>query len=79
MKTIQAWRKQRRITQRELAESVGVTTATVYNWERGKSEPKANQLRKLASSLGISMDDIDVPEVDAFKQKTRRLNVSDDG
>lgn len=79
MKSIQEWRKIRRFTRRELASDVGVTIATVYNWERGKSEPKASQLRKIADALGITMNDIDVPEVVTPKEKTRRLNVSDDG
>ncbi|HMM42007.1 MAG TPA: helix-turn-helix transcriptional regulator, partial [Thermomicrobiales bacterium] len=47
------------LTQFELAVKVGVTPATVYNWERGRYEPKATQLRALARVFDVSMDDID--------------------
>jgi len=59
MKTIRALREERGWTQLELANAIGVTPATVYNWERGKYEPKASQLRALARAFGVSMDDVD--------------------
>ncbi len=59
MKTIRKLREEARLTQLELANAVGVTPVTVYNWERGKYEPKASQLRALARVFGVSMDDID--------------------
>jgi transcriptional regulator with XRE-family HTH domain len=58
MKTIRELREERGQTQLDLAVAVGVTPATVYNWERGKYEPKASQLRALARYFGVSMDDI---------------------
>ena len=59
MKTIRALREAAGMTQLELAIRVGVTPVTVYNWERGRFEPKASQLRSLARVFGVSMDDID--------------------
>jgi transcriptional regulator with XRE-family HTH domain len=59
MKTIRGLREERGWTQLELANAIGVTPATVYNWERGKYEPKASQLRALARAFAVSMDDID--------------------
>jgi DNA-binding XRE family transcriptional regulator len=59
MKTIRKLREEARLTQLELANAVGVTPVTVYNWERGKYEPKASQLRALARVFRVSMDDID--------------------
>ncbi len=59
MKTIRALRQERGWTQLELANRLGVTPATVFNWERGKYEPKALQLRAMARVFGVSMDDID--------------------
>jgi DNA-binding XRE family transcriptional regulator len=43
----------RALTQAELAERAGVTTATVARIERGEIEPRMTTLRKLASGLGV--------------------------
>jgi putative transcriptional regulator len=59
MKTIRALREAAGMTQLELAIRVGVTPVTVYNWERGRHELKASQLRALARVFGVSMDEID--------------------
>lgn len=59
MKTIRQLRETAGETQLQLAVAVGVTPATVYNWERGQFEPKASQLRALAKHFAVSMDDID--------------------
>jgi DNA-binding XRE family transcriptional regulator len=59
VQTIRQYREERGETQLQLAIAVGVTPATVYNWERGQFEPKASQLRALARHFGVSMDDID--------------------
>lgn len=59
MKTVRALRQELGWTQLELANRLGVTPATVFNWERGKYEPKASQLRSMARVFGVSMDEID--------------------
>ena len=59
MKTIRQLREQQGETQLQLAVALGVTPATVYNWERGQFEPKASQLRAIARHFDVSMDDID--------------------
>ena len=59
MKTIRQLREAKGETQLQLAVALGVTPATVYNWERGQFEPKATQLRALAKHFGVSMDAID--------------------
>jgi transcriptional regulator with XRE-family HTH domain len=38
---------------RQLATRVGVKPATVENWERGRSEPRANKLLMLAGILNV--------------------------
>jgi len=58
MKTIRELREERNQTQLDVAKALDVTPVTVYNWERGKYEPKAVQLRALARWFGVSMDDI---------------------
>lgn len=57
-RTIRELREGQGWTQLELANKLGVTPATVYTWERGKFDPRASQLRKLALAFGVSMDDI---------------------
>ncbi len=59
MKTIRELRQARGWTQLELANAIGVTPVTVFNWERGKYEPKASQIRALARVFEVSMDAID--------------------
>ncbi len=58
MKTIEELRKEQGLTQLQVAYRVGVTPATVSNWERGVYEPKVTQLRALARLFAVSMDDI---------------------
>ncbi len=62
MKTIRELRTERGWSQLELANRVGVTPSTIYNWERGRFEPKALQLRAVARALGVGSDDIELVE-----------------
>lgn len=50
------------MNQRELAEYLGVDVSTITNWEKGKSEPNATQLRKISEVSKIPMDYIFIPE-----------------
>jgi transcriptional regulator with XRE-family HTH domain len=63
-KTIRELRQQHDWTQVELANRLGVTPSTVYNWERGNWEPRASQLRQLATLFGVRMDDIKLAETE---------------
>lgn len=58
MKTIREMREERGWTQLQLAIKLGVTPVTIYNWERGRFEPKVSQFRSLARAFDVSMDDI---------------------
>lgn len=50
-----------KMNQREFADFMGVDVSTVVNWEKGKTEPSASQLRKISDVSGIPMDFIFVP------------------
>jgi len=65
VKTIKELRIAAGLTQLELAVRVGVTPSAVYNWERGKNEPSATNLRDIAQALGVDMDEIDLGVWDA--------------
>ncbi len=59
MRTIRELRESAGLTQLELANELGVTPSAVYSWERGRNEPRASQLRLMATLFRVSMDDID--------------------
>ena len=56
--TIASLRKEKGMTQMELAEQLGVTDKAVSKWERDLSCPDVNSLPTLAKVLGISVDDL---------------------
>jgi len=62
VKTIRQLREAKGWTQLKLANEVGVTPSTVYNWETGRSEPKVTQLREVARIFGVSSDDIELEQ-----------------
>lgn len=43
------------LTQKELAQRVGVKASTLRSWEEDLSEPRANRLSILAGILGVSL------------------------
>ena len=48
-------RKEKKMTQAELAEKINVTDKAVSRWERGLGFPDIQTLEPLAQSLGISV------------------------
>lgn len=56
MKRIKERREQTNMTQRELAEAVGVAVPTISMYENGKREPDGQTMARLASVLGCSVD-----------------------
>jgi len=50
------------MNQREWANYLEVDVSTITNWEKGKSEPSASQLRKISEKSRIPMDCIFIPE-----------------
>lgn len=60
--SLEAARVNARLTQKELAEILGVSNATVVNWEKGNTEPTISQLKKISELSGIPMDFIFIPE-----------------
>ena len=57
-KKIARLRRERGITQAELAEQLHFTYQAVSNWERGVSEPDSETLVRLAAYFGVSTDEL---------------------
>ena len=51
-------RKEKQITQQELADMLNITNKAVSKWETGNGLPDITILTKLASILGVSVDEI---------------------
>ena len=59
---LKEWRERRLLTQRELAERVGVTQGTINRIERGVHRPRLATVRRLAEALGVDPDELVVWE-----------------
>lgn len=55
---ISSLRKEKGMTQVELAQQMGVTDKAVSKWERDLSYPDINSIPKLAEVFGISVDEL---------------------
>lgn len=55
---IQELRKAKNITQRELADIIGVSDKTISKWENGNSLPDTSLLMTLCSALDISVNEL---------------------
>jgi len=49
------------LTQKELAERVGVQRLAIINIESGKAEPGFLRIRSLAEALGVTVDELTAP------------------
>jgi len=56
--TLPVARKIANLTQKGLAEAVGVSETTVINWEKGRSEPTVNQAIQIAEAVNRPLDSI---------------------
>lgn len=55
---VAAFRKEKGMTQLELAEKMGVTDKAVSKWERDLSFPDVSSIPKLAEILGVTVDEL---------------------
>ena len=46
------------LTQRQVADSLGVVESCYANWEQGRTEPNIDMLRKLGVVFNVSIDDL---------------------
>ena len=67
---IRAYRKERRLTQEQFAEALGVTVGSVYKWETGQSIPELSMMVEIADFFDVSMD-----ALLGYKVKDNRVDV----
>ena len=56
--TLKRLRAARKLTQKQVAEKLGVATVTVSGWEIGKRVPEPHMLPKIAGVFGITVDNL---------------------
>lgn len=66
------------MTQRQLAERVGITDGAIGQYEAGIRMPKLKTARKIAEVLGVSLDDIEfgpaeAPRSDSSSQRSAMI------
>jgi len=69
---VAALRKEKGMTQLELAEKMGVTDKAVSKWERDLSFPDVSSIPKLAEILEVSVDELMQIKTDAKEDTTKR-------
>lgn len=55
-KKLQTLRKGRKLTQLELSEKMGISRATISNYEVGRRSPHLSDLRRFAEFYGVGLD-----------------------
>lgn len=73
--TIASLRKERGMTQLELAEKMGVTDKAVSKWERDLSCPDILSVSKLAELFGVSVDELMRARTE-IKEDETKMNIA---
>lgn len=55
---IKRYRKEKGMTQEEVADRAGVTAASVSRWESGAWDPTFRDVEKIAEALGVAMEEL---------------------
>jgi len=71
---IRSLRRERKMTQEQLAEAVGVSAAAVSKWESGQSVPEIGMMMALADYFEVSLDTLVGYEV----RSRRRADMAED-
>ena len=57
-KNLKSARKYSSLTQKQVADYLGVVESCYANWEQGRTEPNIDMLRRLCRILDISIDEL---------------------
>lgn len=79
--TLKAWRTNTGLSRNEVAEMLGKTARTIYNWEVGSQIPDKGNLDKLAKIYQTSSDFIFLGDMSALSERytTYKLAAVRDG
>ena len=67
-------RKEKNLTQEQLAEKLGVSNKTISKWETGKSMPDYGIVKSLCEELGITINEL----IDGEESKGKSIQAYDD-
>ena len=73
-KFIAECRKNKNLTQAQLAEKLNVTDRAISKWETGKAMPDSNIMLELCNILGINVNELLCGEMIDMEQKDEQLN-----
>jgi len=71
---IRMYRKERKLTQEQVADKLGVTFQAVSSWERDEYTPDTDKLIRLASLLDVSVSSLIEEKTKVFKTKDAIYN-----
>jgi transcriptional regulator with XRE-family HTH domain len=77
MNIVKELRKKKGIQQKELAIELGVSNATVSDWERGKKDPSGDRLMKLAKYFAVD-ELVILGRMSPCVQDQRNIELTDD-
>ena len=72
--TIAMLRKNKGLTQAELAEKLDVTQSVVARWEKNQVQPRVKAMEKIAATLEVSMDTLASGDYGKFAVRLSEVN-----
>lgn len=77
MNRLKELRKEKKLTQKELAEETDIPYRTLQNWENGESQIKPEKAEKLANFFGVSIAHLLGYEDNDFEKQIRIDTLND--
>lgn len=75
-KNLTVFRKQKNLSQEELAFIVGVSRQTIYTWEADIAGPNVVMLKRLSNALDVSLDElVKGPSIEALPNKMKNYTL----
>ena len=71
--TIRQLRREKDITQEQLAEALGITSRAVSQWENGRTAPDISQLPALANFFDVTTDHLLGVDIDRREEEIERI------
>jgi DNA-binding XRE family transcriptional regulator len=70
---IRKYRKTANVSQKQIADSLGITQAALSLWEHGRTTPRSNMIPALLEILNISIEDLYGEDEQAPRYKRREI------